>query len=394
MKGDKRASVDEALALFLGWVQPLNRVTTISIDEADDRVLSQSILAPMDYPHYPQVILDGYAVKAADVPRNSVSAERTLLKVSARVENGCCKLIHTGDALPEGADAVLPLEDAEESEGSVAVLKSVIPGQWIWNAGAGLKRDAIVFRDGMQLKPTDIAILAKLGIAAVPVYDKPRVLIIPTGDELVKAGGELKPGIVFESNGLMVSMLIKRYGGVPALHDIVPDDVEEIRKILSWGQKYDLVVTIGGSSASKRDLMDAAASDSGRLAFHGVSLHPGNHMGAGEIASENGRTPIICLPGYTESCAVAAFVFVNAAIRKLGHYPQLLCSHQRAVLERKVTTPVGVRSVRKMCLVDGKAIPIALIGDSSRAGSYAYLVVPEDKGELGAGEEVECAFLE
>jgi molybdopterin molybdotransferase len=394
MKGDKRAGVDEALARFLDWVRPIDRMTTISIDEADDRVLYSDIIAPMDYPHYDQCILDGYAVRTEDVNRCINDPGHPRLKVSDHVAESICKLIHTGDALPDGADAVLPLENACESDGFVRADTNLEPGKWVWNTGAGIRKKDLVFRKEMHLKPTDIAILGKLGIASVPVYDKPRVLIVPTGDELVKPGGFPNAGYVYEANGLMCSLLVKRYGGIPTLHDIVPDNAEDLRKALSSSHEFDLVLTIGGSSESKRDLMEEATITSGRLAFHNVSLHPGNHMGAGEIATAHGRTPLIFLPGYTESCAVAAFVFANAAIRKLGHYPALLPSRYRAVLEEKVNAPVGVRCVRKMCTRDGKATPVKLIADSARTGSYTYLVIPEDVSEYAAGTEIECTNLE
>jgi molybdopterin molybdotransferase len=246
----------------------------------------------------------------------------------------------------------------------------------------------------MQLKPTDIAILAKLGIDSVQVHDRPKVLIIPTGNELIKRGGDLRPGAVYESNGLMCKLLLTRCGADPMLQEIVQDNVGKLKDALYAGQSYDLVITIGGSSASKRDLMEETTCVAGKLAFHEVALHPGNHMGAGKVVSDKGSTPLIFLAGYTESCAVGAMVFANAAIRKLGHYPPIRYARERAVLESKVRTPLGVRAVRKMCVVDGKATPVMLIAESFRTGRYPYLIVPEDVVEYEAGEEVECVHLE
>ena len=284
MKNNKRVSVDEALALFLSFVEPINRINTVPLEEADDRVLSKDIIAPLDYPHYDQCILDGYAVQAADTAGCREGSERALsLTTEDYVGSGLCTLAHTGGALPSGADALLPLENATEKDGCILASKEVTKGEWIWPRGGGIREGNVVNKEGMLLKPVDIAMLAKLGVTHVEVYDRPRVLIVPTGDECIKRDEEIAPGFVYETNGLMCSLLVKRYGGYPILHDIVPDDKTRLRDVLLKGNDYDLVVTIGGSSASKRDLMGQVISSMGEVFFHGVALHPGNHMGTGFV---------------------------------------------------------------------------------------------------------------
>jgi len=172
-------SVDEALNKFLSCVEPLTRTVTVPLEEADGRVLSSDVIAPLDYPHYDQCILDGYAVHAAD----TVELEKTLfLSAEEPVRGGCCKTVHTGSAMPPGADALLPIEQAVEKDNQVVVRRTVEKGKWIWPKGAGLRTGEIMHKSGMHLTPTDIAMLAKLGITHVEVYDRPRVLIVPTGD--------------------------------------------------------------------------------------------------------------------------------------------------------------------------------------------------------------------
>jgi molybdopterin molybdotransferase len=296
--------------------------------------------------------------------------------------------------LSPGADALLPLEDAAEKAGLVRPLKEVKKGEWIWPKGAGIRAGNLVNKEGMQLKPTDIAMLAKLGISHVHIYDKPRVLIVPTGNECVKRNDKIAPGTVYESNGLMVSLLVRRYGSFPTLHDIVPDNVTQLKDVLMKGSDYDLIVTIGGSSAGGRDLIEQAVSSVGNILFHGVALHPGNHMGTGFIENEKKKTPVIFLPGYTESCAVASFVFVDGAVRKLGHYPPLYHGKQRLQLVTDMTTFPDVRAVRKVNVCDGKARLIKTIGESSHTGTFGYVLVPEDKTGFEAGEFVEVIYIE
>ncbi|HEX2965260.1 MAG TPA: molybdopterin molybdotransferase MoeA [Syntrophorhabdaceae bacterium] len=395
MKKSELKSVDDALAEFLSFVEPIGRTVMLTLEEADDRILARNVVAPMDYPHYDQCILDGYAVRTEDLAGCGENNSRPLsLVVGNHVNGGCCTLVHTGDAFPAGADALLPLEDASEENGYVLASKEVTEGQWIWPKGGGLARGELVVREGHQLKPIDIAMLAKVGIDAVEVYDRPSVLILPTGDECINRGKEVPPGFVYETNGLMVSLLVKRYGGSPTLHDVVPDDQVRLEKALTEGTHYDLIVTIGGSSGSKRDLMEEVVSSIGEALFHGVALHPGNHMGTGVIKKGEKQTAVIFSPGYTESCAVAAFVFGEAAVRRLGHFPASLHAGYQAQLTGDLSVRVGIRGVRKVNIQNGKAKPIKMLGETHLPGNYGYVVVPEDRAGFDAGESVEVLHFE
>jgi len=395
MKHIDLPSVDRALASFLEIVEPLKRTMTVLLEDADDRVLSKDILAPMDYPHYDQCILDGYAVQAADTANCGAGSTKELsLITEGPVNSGFCMTAHTGSALPPGADALLRLEAATESAGRILASEEVTKGKWIWPRGGGIREGSIVNREGMHLKPTDIAMLAKLGISRVEVYEKPQVLIVPTGDECIRRGDEIAPGFVYETNGLMCSLLVKRYGGSSTLHDIVPDNEALLRDVLLKGASHDLIVTIGGSSAGGRDLMEQAVASMGEVLFHGVALHPGNHMGTGFVKIAGKRTPVLFLPGYTESCAVAAFTFVDAAVRRLGHLPPSCHPVHQAELAERMVTSLGMRAVRKVNIQDGKARPIKLLGESALSGRFGYVVVPEDRAVFERGEFVEAIHFE
>jgi molybdopterin molybdotransferase len=250
MKPCDLLSVDRALASFLEVVEPLRRTVSVRLEEADERVLARDVLAPMDYPHYDQCILDGYGVVAADTEGCGEGVERSLrLSATGPVESGVCVSAHTGSPLPPGADALLRLEGTAERGEHILVREAVTRGQWVWPKGGGIRQGAVVNREGMQLKPSDIAMLAKLGLFEVEVYDRPRVLVVPTGDECVKRGAPIGPGFVYEVNGLMCQLLVERYGGAATLHEIVPDCEARLRDALTSGTSHDLIVTIGGSSA-------------------------------------------------------------------------------------------------------------------------------------------------
>jgi molybdopterin molybdotransferase len=396
MKHDILTDVDQAMTSFLEIVEPLARTVIVPLEDADNRVLSKDVIARMDYPHYDQCILDGYAIRAADTIGCGEEGSSRVLRVVTGdyVASGSCMVVHTGSMLPSGADALLPLESATEKANGILALKEVAKGEWIWPKGGGVRKEDTVNREGMYLKPTDIAMLAKLGISHVDVYDRPRVLIVPTGDECIKRGEEIAPGFVYETNGLMCCFLVKRYGGIPILYDIMPDNKEKLIEVMREGLEFDLVVTIGGSSASGRDLMEEVVSSAGEVLFHGVSFHPGNHMGAGFVSNGRKRTPVIFLPGYTESCAVAAFMFVDPAVKKLGHYPPSLHGKERVQLAEKVTTPAGIRAIRKVNIQNGMAKQIKMIGESSEAGKYAYIIVQEGIKAVEIGETIESVCLE
>jgi len=388
-------NMDAALAALLDHLSPVERSETIRLEDADNRVVSGDVIAPMDYPHYDQCILDGYAVRASDTAGCGNGSDRLLLLTTKEeLPAGYCAVAHTGSALPVGSDALLPWEDTIESPGSIKPLKEVQCGQWVWPKGAGIGKGEVVFRDGMLLKPTDINMLAKLGIADVQVYDRPRVLIIPTGDECVKRKETIAAGFVYETNGLMCSLLVKRYGGIPTLHGIVPDDMEKLQQAIRAGQGYDLIVTIGGSAAGKRDLMAQVLSETGQVIFHGVALHPGNHMGVGFVQGKKLKTPVVFLSGYAESCAVGTFHFVDPAVRTLGHLPISNHSREQILLTAPVESPVGIRSVRKMNIQDGKGKMIKMIAESATSGKFAYLVIPENVSAFQTGKMVEVVYFE
>ena len=395
MERNRLKNMDVALRLFLDAVAPTDRTERIPLEDADNRVLCKDITAPLDYPHYDQCILDGYAVRAEDTVGCGARNAKAMLPVKkGRVREGLCVSVHTGSAMPPGADALVPLEDVTEKDGRVLVLKEVKKREWVWSRGEGIAAGGVVLREGMQLKPTDIAMLAKVGMTHVDVYDKPRVLIIPTGDECVRRDASLGPGFVYEVNGLMCCLLVKRYGGNPTLHDIVPDDRGRLADALTGCREHDLVVTIGGSSAGKRDLMGRVVSSIGQVMYHGVAFHPGNHMGAGLIGVAEEVRPVAFLPGYTESCAVSAFMFVGPAIRKIGHYPRAQYGREPVQLTGDMSTPVGIRAVRKVNVRDGRARQVKLIAESADPGRYAYIVVPEETSLIESGQTAEAVYLE
>ncbi|AFC99040.1 Molybdopterin biosynthesis enzyme MoeA-2 [Methanocella conradii HZ254] len=392
------ASVEDALDMFLGSLEPLNRVEMVSLEEAGERVLAADVRAPRDVPHYDRSAMDGYAVVASDTFGSGKDAG-VILKLTSKdsIVSGECRQVHTGSPIPEGADAVVMLEYTEAAGDGVEVLAQVSPGQNIGLKGEDVRKGDIVFREGRLLKPSDVGLLASMGLTEVAVYAKPRVLIIPTGEEIVPRGVEPAPGQMNESNGVMNYLYVKRFGGVPTVHGIVSDVKEELAAALDEGASYDLIVTTGGSSVGKRDLIAEVLASKGTVLVHGVAIKPGKPVALGLVDAGGKRTPIVCLPGYPAACAVDSMVFVDPAVKKLGHMPPAAYRTQKAILTRKIYSEAGYRTYTRVSVEEGRATPLRTKGAgvlSSISRADGYVITPPDVEGHEAGEEVEVTFLE
>ncbi len=236
-----------------------------------------------------------------------------------------------------------------------------------------------------------------MGLTEVPVYERPRVLIVPTGEEIVPRGEEPKPGQMNESNGVMNYLYVKRYGGLPTVHGIVSDKKEALAAALKEGASYDLIVTTGGSSVGRRDLIAEVLSSAGAVLVHGVAIKPGKPVALGLVEANGKKVPIVCLPGYPAACAIDSMVFVDPAVKKLGHMPPTQYRTQKALLTRKIYSEPGYRTYTRVSIEGCQATPLRTKGAgilSSISQADGYVIIPEGVEGREAGEEVEVAFLE
>ncbi|OPY29455.1 MAG: molybdopterin biosynthesis protein MoeA [Methanocella sp. PtaU1.Bin125] len=393
-----KTSIREALDIFLGSFSPLDAVETVPLEEADGRVLCEDVTAPRDVPHYDRSAMDGYAVRAEDTFGSSRDAGLFLRVATAdRVRRGECKPVHTGSPIPEGADAVVMIENTEASGGMVEVLGQVTPGQNVGMRGEDVAKGQAVFAAGRQLKPSDVGLLASMGLTEIKVYRKPRVMIIPTGEEIVPRGVEPQAGQMNESNGVMNYLYVKRYGGQPSVHGIVVDDREKLAAALREAASFDLIITTGGSSVGRRDLLPEVVSAMGKVLVHGVAIKPGRPVAMGFVEIPDKRTPIVCLPGYPAACAIDSMVFADPAVKKLGHLPPARYRTERAVLSRKIASEAGYRTYTRVSVEAGTATPLRTKGAgilSSVSLADGYVIIPEDVEGREAGEMVEVVYLE
>lgn len=358
---------------LLDRIEPFNNddVKVIPIEKALGRVLATDVRSEIDIPHYSRCAMDGYAVKSEDV-RGAGRTNPVLLKKESEAT-----WVHTGDALPNGFDAVVKAEDTEEIGDSVAVYKAVRKYENVGLKGEDVKKGEVIAEKGRMLRPHDLALLRAAGVEEVEVFRKPRIKVVPTGDELVKPGEMLKPGKVFESNGLMISTYIHEWGGIGEKTDIIPDVREKIEEIFDEVDEYDMIVTTGGTSVGKRDILYEVLDSLGEVVFRGVALRPGKPT----IFAIVNKTPVLGLPGFPSACVASAYLLLKPAIWKMLDRKDSVSFDVR--LSGKIYSKAGFTSFVRL-RVDFetmKAEPVSSYGSgvlSTVTQANAYTLVDEN----------------
>lgn len=389
----ERMNADEAKELFLSALSPVSDIENLPIEDCDGRIIAENIIANINVPHYRRAAMDGFAVKASDT-LGAGGNSPVVLKLGQVVDKGMCLRVHTGSPVSDGADAVVMMEDTVLHGDSVEIFTQLHPLKNIGEIGEDIRKGEIVLKEGQKLRPCDIAVLASLGIENIKVFRKPIVAIIPTGEELVPRGtGELKEGEVYETNGLMASLYIRKWGGNTKLLDIVTDSPEKIKKAIMSALDADMIIISGGTSVGKRDYVPAVVGSLGNLLVHGVGISPGKPTALGIIQGK----PVVCMPGYPVAGIVALYFFARAALRKLGHMPDEPDRAVRAVLSGKIVSRIGYKTFARVKLSNSTAIPLATSGAgilSSVSKADGFVIIPPNVEGYGKGEEVEVVLLE
>jgi molybdopterin molybdotransferase len=339
-------SVTEARQRVLDAVSELP-VEDVPVIEAHGMVLARTLTAPHALPRFANSAMDGYAVRGDDTAGASDS-DPVHLKVIGEVragqpgaivvEPGTAARIMTGAPLPEGADAIVPVEDTQESDGLVAVGASASVGRHVRPAGDDLSAGAVLVEAGSELGPGELALLSSMGQSPVPVRRGPKVAVLVTGDELVAPEEDPAPGQIRDSNSVALSALVVESGGEPEIATRVPDDrgatLEAFRRA---GEVADLVVSSGGVAVGKYDYVKDVIEELGGIDMWRVAMQPGKPVVLGAI----GKTPFLGLPGNPVSIHVGFEQFVRPAIRKMRGCRSLLRPTIIATLTDGVEKPPG-----------------------------------------------------
>ena len=240
-----RTRVEEARSQLLDAVEPHDRSESVPLDRADDRVVAEPITSSRPVPHYPRAAMDGYALRAEDTfGANDRSPVALRLDDSGEeVRSGTARRVHTGSELPDGADAVVMVEDTDAVGDDIEVFTAIAEGKNVAPVGEDVSGGQQLYEEGHRLRPSDLGLLKSTGITEVEVYDRPRVSVVPTGEELVQSDPD--PGEVIETNGLTVSRLVERWGASATYRDVVTDDPTALRDAIERDLDHDVVVTTG-----------------------------------------------------------------------------------------------------------------------------------------------------
>ena len=377
----------------------------IATESALGRVLAETVTAPHPLPSFPRANVDGYALRAEDTYGATASLPAYLRLVGEvpmggspdkAVGAGEALLVHTGGMIPEGATAVVMLEDTQPIPPSeVEVYRAAAPGQNVIRAGEDVEQGDTILEAGIRLRPQEMGGLLALGKATVEVYVRPRVAILSTGDEVVPPQADPRPGQVRDINSYTLAALVTRAGGEPRLYGIVPDrkaDFEEAARRAH--SENDMVVVTAGSSASARDMSAEVLAGLGQpgVLVHGLSIKPGKPT----ILGVAGKIPLVGLPGNPVSALVIAWLMVVPAVARLGGAkPEAPAGRIRASLTANVPSESGRDDyvpVRLAATPDGwSAEPVFgksnLIFSLVRADGFVH--VPADATGLSAGAVVE-----
>ena len=392
----QRTRVDDALAALRDAVDPHGRAEEVPIAEADGRTLAATMTAPANVPSAPEAAMDGYAVRAGDTFGASDRSPEVLREVDAEPTEGTVGpgeaiRVHTGSALPDGADAVVMIEQAEPIADEVELFDAVAEGENVAPAGEDVEEGQQLYDPGHVLRPSDLGLLKSVGVTKLPVFERPEVTVIPTGDELVQA--DPGPGETIETNGLTVARFVERWGGDATELDPVEDDEDALKAAIRSGLDGELVVTSGGSSVGERDLLPEVLEDMGEIVVHGVALKPGHPFGFAVCEG----TPVLMLPGYPVATIVNAVQFLRPAIKRAMDAPLPPHPATEARLDRKIASEPGVRTFARVRLEERPdeplpaAVPTRVSGSgvlSSVALADGWVVVDEAAEGIDAGETV------
>ncbi|MDD2443034.1 MAG: molybdopterin biosynthesis protein [Desulfotomaculaceae bacterium] len=346
---------EEALASYLDHLREVEalypgRPELILAEEALGRVTAATVYARISSPHYNASAMDGMAVRSID----TYGAFETSPK---RLEVGKDAIaVDTGDPLPEGYDAVIMIEDVHFTQpGVMEIIQAAHPWQHLRVVGEDVVATEMIVPASHTVRPIDIGAILAGGVNKIYVHPRPRVVILPTGNELVQPGAELKAGDIIEFNSRMLGAMAESWGAVAMRREITADDFESLKAAISSAvDEADVVLVNAGSSAGSEDFTAGVIKELGKVLVHGVATKPGKPVILGEV---NGK-PVVGVPGYPVSAYLGMVNFVRPVIfKKLGAAPPVAETIE-ATVSRKMVSPMGVEEYIRVKLgqVGGKVV--------------------------------------
>jgi molybdopterin molybdotransferase len=386
MKGFAKRSSVGTCALWVDEHVSLLPTEQVSLEDAHQRVLAADIISSQDVPQFTRSMMDGFAVQAADTAgaSNYQPQQLTVLGESVpgkpfdgRVTQGFAVRIMTGAPLPDGADSVLPAEKVQIEADFILAQGQVEPKKHVGFPGEDIQQGTTVLTAPRLLRPQDLGVLSSIGFSQVPVFQRPQVRIIVTGNELLPPGSATTPFCIADANSPMLSALIARDGGHTIHSGILPDDPDSIRDAL-LDPTADIIIVSGGSSVGQEDYAPSLLAELGSLDIHGIAMRPSSPTGMGLL---DGRL-VFLLPGNPVSCLCAYDFFAGRAIRQLsGLATKWPYPNEQLPLAQKLVSAIGRTDYARVKIIDSQVYPLAISGASvlsSTTVADGFVVIGEN----------------
>lgn len=396
---------DDALRIALEATTTVTTSETIAVGDADGRVAAADIESALDVPPFDRSAMDGYAVRSADC-----TAPGAVLRVTGRVFTGEvfagtigageCVEIATGAPVPDGADAVVMVEDTspatDAAEGGAAparvtVRVAVKTGANIGRRAADIARGARVVKRGDVLTPSRVGAIAAVGLQRIDVLRRPTVAIVSTGNEVVAPGLPLAPGHIYDINRFTLDAVARRHGGAPVALASPGDSLDQLERTLDAAAGYDLIVFSGGSSVGDRDLVRDVIASRGTILFHGIAVKPGKPTAFATI----GRSLFLGMPGNPTSCLSNAYILMIPILRKLAGLGAWEPRVVTVPLARRIASANDRHQFYTVRLEGGRAEPAFKgSGDiTSMAHADGYIEIPANTPSIDAGVDVRVTLF-
>jgi molybdopterin molybdotransferase len=385
-----------------GLRQQATAADLVPLLKAIGRTLSQPILADRDFPPFPRATRDGYAVRHNDVQKTPVDltvagqvrAGGALPESFSSLESGTAISIMTGAPVPSGADAVVMVEYTEHVGEKIRILRSVAVGENVVPQATEARAGSVLIDRGTVISPAQVALAAAVGEAEVNVFRRPRIAILPTGDEVVSINETPAPNQIRNSNSFSLAAQVIAAGGEPLQLPIAPDERRRLRELIAQGLECDLLLLSGGVSAGEYDLVEPVLGEfSPKFFFTGVQIQPGRPLVFGRARASSGKqTCFFGLPGNPISTMVTFELFARAVVRALSGAPPDPLYGLRAQLAKPYRTKTGLtrflpgRLSGSWDVAQVEAVKWQGSGDvAAFAQADCLLVIPPDREEFAAG---------
>ncbi len=312
----------------------------VNLSEGNGRILAEDIYASEDMPPFNTTAVDGYAILTADGAQSRlITGDQTAGRISGnRVESGTAIRIMTGAPLPPGADSVVMVEDTSEADNRLEVRSQPQTGDNVRPQGQDLQAGQLVLQAGALLGPSELGLIATVNRATFKVVRRPRIAVVSTGDEIVEPGSQTQPGQIYDSNRFSLMSALRQAHAEPVSLGIAPDTKEVLRTLIHQALRdYDGLITSGGVSVGKLDLVKDLLEEIGTIHFGRVNLKPGKPLTFVTVQMGDETKPVFGLPGFPVSSLVSFELFVRPAILKMGGRRRL----QRQVVQVQLEHPVN-----------------------------------------------------